>query len=130
MLLIHHHHQSHHQSCSVMSDSSPPHGLQPTRLLHSWDFPGKSTGVGCHHLLRFLMLDNTKTLCPSTRAPNSGILGKCCIFQNVPINRPLLNHSKCDHKQTKTYFGFYRPWLNHIESHSIFTPFSCKRPKN
>ena len=35
-----------------MSDSSRPHGLQPTRLLHPWDFPGKSTGVGCHHLLR------------------------------------------------------------------------------
>ena len=24
---------------------------QPTRLLHPWDFPGKSTGVGCHCLL-------------------------------------------------------------------------------
>ena len=28
-----------------------PHGLQPTRLLHPWDFPGKSTGMGCHCLL-------------------------------------------------------------------------------
>ena len=28
-----------------------PYGLQPTRLLHPWDFPGKSTGVGCHRLL-------------------------------------------------------------------------------
>ena len=36
---------------SVMSDSLLPHGLQPTRLLHLWDFPGKSTGVGCHCLL-------------------------------------------------------------------------------
>ena len=35
-----------------MSDSSGPHGLQPTRLLHPWDFPGKSTGVGCCCLLR------------------------------------------------------------------------------
>ena len=26
--------------------------LQPTRLLRPWDFPGKSTGVGCHFLLR------------------------------------------------------------------------------
>ena len=34
-----------------MSDSSQPHGLQPTRLLRPWDFPGKSTGVGCHCLL-------------------------------------------------------------------------------
>ena len=39
-------------SHSVMSDSSQPHGLQPTRLLHTWDSPGKSTGVGCHRLLR------------------------------------------------------------------------------
>ena len=38
-------------SRSVMSDSQRPHGLQPTRLLHPWDFPGKSTGVGCHCLL-------------------------------------------------------------------------------
>ena len=39
-------------SRSVVSDSSQPHGLQPTRLLHPWDFPGKSTGVGCHCLLQ------------------------------------------------------------------------------
>ena len=26
------------------------HGLQPTRLLHPWDFPDKRTGVGCHCL--------------------------------------------------------------------------------
>ena len=30
-------------SRSVMSDPPPPHGLQPSRLLHPWDFPGKST---------------------------------------------------------------------------------------
>ena len=35
-----------------MSDPQRPHGLQPTRLLLPWDFPGKSTGVGCHCLLR------------------------------------------------------------------------------
>ena len=39
-------------SRSVVSDSLWPHGLQPTRLLHPWDLPGKSTGVGCHSLLR------------------------------------------------------------------------------
>ena len=33
-------------SHSVVSDSWRPHGLQPTRLLSPWDFPGKSTGVG------------------------------------------------------------------------------------
>ena len=38
-----------------LSNSSRPHGLQPTRLLCPWDFPGKSTRVGCHCLLRYHM---------------------------------------------------------------------------
>ena len=43
-------------SRSVVSDPQQPHGLQPSRLLHPWDFPGKSTGVGCHCLLHSLLL--------------------------------------------------------------------------
>ena len=43
-----------------MSNSSRPHGLQPTRLLGPWDFPGKSTGVGCHCLLRSELLIQLK----------------------------------------------------------------------
>ena len=46
-------------SRSVMSDSLRPHGLQPTRLLHPWDFPGKSTGVGCHCLLQQRVLQSS-----------------------------------------------------------------------
>ena len=42
-------------SRSVVSDSSRPHGMQPTRLLHPWDFPGKSTGVGCHCLFHYCL---------------------------------------------------------------------------
>jgi len=47
---------------SVMSDSSQPHGLQPTRLPHPWDFPGRSTGVGCHCLLHMYPLEELKHL--------------------------------------------------------------------
>ena len=39
-------------SCSVMSDSLRPLGLQPPRLFRPWDFPDKSTEVGCHFLLQ------------------------------------------------------------------------------
>ena len=43
-------------SRSVVSDPQRPHGLQPTRLLHPWDSPGKSTGVGCHCLLHCYLM--------------------------------------------------------------------------
>ena len=43
-----------------MSNSQRPHGLQPTRLLRPWDFPGKSTGVGCHCLLRVQSLSRVQ----------------------------------------------------------------------
>ena len=40
-------------SCSRSGVSdSVTHGLQPTRLLRPWDFPGKNIGVGCHFLLQ------------------------------------------------------------------------------
>ena len=37
------------QSCPTLSN---PHGLQSTRLLCPWDFPGNSTGMDCHFLLQ------------------------------------------------------------------------------
>ena len=40
------------RSHSVVSNSLRSHGLYPTRLLRPWDFPGKSTGMGCHFLLQ------------------------------------------------------------------------------
>ena len=42
-----------------------PHGLQPTRLLCPWDFPG--TGVGCHCLL---------WLAPHSSSKSVGILSR------------------------------------------------------
>ena len=39
------------RSRSVIPNSSRPHGLEPTGLLCPWDFPGRSTGVGCHRVL-------------------------------------------------------------------------------
>ena len=68
-------------SCSVVSNSSRPHGLQPTRLLCLWDFPGKSTGVGCHCLLSL--------------SPWLKIKG----FRPLAV-RPLLARKFCHHKCT------------------------------
>ena len=40
------------RTCSFVSNSLRFHGLQSTRILCPWDFPGKNTGVGCHFLLQ------------------------------------------------------------------------------
>ena len=52
-------HESEKCKCShsIMSDSLRPLGLQATRLLLPWDFPGKGTGVGCHCLLHITLLE-------------------------------------------------------------------------
>ena len=59
----------HQWSCSVMSNSLRSHGLYPTRLLHPWDFPGKSTGVGCHCFLRELPYQLVNSLPLTVRKP-------------------------------------------------------------
>ena len=43
-----------------MSDSVRHHRWQPIRLPHSWDSPGKNTGVGCHCLLQCMKLKSEK----------------------------------------------------------------------
>ena len=55
-----------------MSDPQRPHGLQPTRLLHPWDFPGKNTGVGCLFLLQCMDVKSESEvaqMCPTLSDP-------------------------------------------------------------
>ena len=42
--------------CSVTQLCLTSHGLQPSRLLCPWDFPGKNTELGCHFLLQLKYL--------------------------------------------------------------------------
>ena len=57
---------------SVMSDSVRSHRWQPTKLPHPWDFPGKSTGVGCHFLLQCMKVKSESEVaqsCPTLSHP-------------------------------------------------------------
>ena len=50
----------------MVSNSLHHRGLYPSRLLCSWDFPGKNTGVGGHFLLQGIFLtqgSNPRLLC-------------------------------------------------------------------
>ena len=56
-----------------MYNSSRPHGLQPTRLLHLWDFPGKRTGVGYYCLLPSMsQFSSVAQSCPTLCDPIDG----------------------------------------------------------
>ena len=48
-----------------MSDSVRPHRRQPTRLPHSWDSPGKNTGVGYHFLLQCMKVKSEREVAQS-----------------------------------------------------------------
>ena len=74
-------------SCSVVSDSWRPHGLQPTRFLRPWDFSDKSTGVGCHCLLRVSHSSKPRILLTICEHNSTGF---CCHFASVPVSLLLL----------------------------------------
>ena len=67
-----------------MSNSVRPHGLQPTRLLCPWDFPGKNAGVGCHALLQGsspIQGSNLHLVClQQWQAGSLGFTQNCCYF--------------------------------------------------
>ena len=55
-----------------MFDSLQTLGLQPTRLLYPWDFPGKNTGMGCHFLLQGVFLTQESAKSPVSPALAGG----------------------------------------------------------
>ena len=64
--------------------SLQPCGLEPTRLLHPWDSPGKNTGVGCHFLLQGIF---------PTQGLNPGLLHGRQILYHLSPREILLNSS-------------------------------------
>ena len=89
-------------SCWVLSDFLQPHGLQPTRLLHPWDFPGESTEVGCHILLQ-------------GNLPNPGIESRSPALQvdalpSEPPRKPTSIWDECNCAVVWAFFGIAFLW--------------------
>ena len=56
----------------VQSCLTQLHRLQPPRLPHPWDSPGKNTGVGCHFLLQCMKMKSEREVaqsCPTLSNP-------------------------------------------------------------
>ena len=77
-------------TCSFVSDSLRPRGLQPSRPLCPWGFPGKDTGVG------FLLWGSSR---PRARTQVSCVsyIGRQilyhCVSWEVPILKPACAHT-------------------------------------
>ena len=103
-------------SRSVMSNSLRPHGLQPTRLLSPWDFPGKNNGLGCHLSryealfcqlwIKLLLTSVCKVLCGYK-------FQLLCNYQGAWLP----NHMVVDVQFSKKYSNNLLKWLNHFHSH-------------
>ena len=87
-----------------------PQGLQPSRLLCPWDFPGKNAGVGCHFLLYgiFPLRDQILVTCIGRRifyygatreARCNGIISITIIYMSKPDNSILWDNA------VKKYFS-------------------------
>ena len=66
------------QSCPTLCDPMK----EPTTLFHPWDFPGKSSGVGCHLLLQgiFWPRDWTRVSCTAGRCFTLWAATEACIY--------------------------------------------------
>ena len=84
-------------SRSVVSNFQRPRGLQPTRLFCPWDFPGKSTGVGCHCLQLLKSVCFRAHALPQEKLPNE----KPEILNEDPA-QPQINKYKIKIKVKKT----------------------------
>ena len=84
-------------SCSVVSDSSRPHGLQPTRLLCPWEFPGESTGVGCHWLLQAYPREEPKCYSGGSHTREINLLFRITALV-ISLSNSVVNvsHQNCD----------------------------------
>ena len=86
-----------------MPDSLRLHGLEPTRLLCPWDFPGKNTRVGCPFLLQGICPTqgfNLHLLCPLHRQAGSLPLvppGKPWCESGLPKGMQALQSRGCHH---------------------------------
>ena len=98
-----------HHCCLLFQSLSPVNllqlnGVQPTRLLCPWNFPGKNTGVGCHILLQGIFPTQGSNLCflpsgffatePPGKPRNIITSGKTHAISQTPS--PMLFSCLCD----------------------------------
>ena len=102
--------------------------MQPTRLLHPWDFQGKSTGVGCHCLL-WTNLDSILKIRDIT-LPTKVYLVKAMVLPVVMYGCESLTRKKAEHQRIDAFeLWCWRrllkvPWIARRSNQSILKEIS------
>ena len=103
-----------------MFNSLQPHGLQPARLLSSWDSPGKNTGAGCHALLQGIF---------PTQVSNSGLLHSGGFFTVWATRETLYALYTSTHTQTcahtHTHMHVHACMYRHTCTHEYTQVYTC-----
>ena len=100
-----------------MSDSMRPHRWQPTRLAHTWDSPGKNTGVGCHFLLQCMKVKSESELaqlCPTLSDPmDCSLIGSSVhgIFQARVLEWGAIAFSVMNDNITSNFFFLFFKYM-------------------
>ena len=100
-------------SRSVVSNLVQPHGLKPTRLLCSWNFPGKSIGVICRFLLQGIFSNRDWTLVSCISCIGRGVLS---------TTEPPESESSSVMSSSLRPHVLYSPW-NSPGYNTLFWPF-------
>ena len=82
-----------------------PHGLQPTRFLCPWDFPGKNTGVDCHFLLQGIFPTQGSNLCLLHQQVGSSLLS----YQGNQNNQHILKVFFIPDSQKQRVWSYQKP---------------------
>ena len=119
----------------IASNSLWPQGLQPTRLLCVWDFPGKNTGVGCHTLLQGIF---------PTQGLNPGLPLQADSLQSEPWRKPnmgriiLISRGRTGWKYTRFpelhkkehFYGLNFMYIEEIDFWLFRGPMDCSLPSS
>ena len=108
------------KSCPTL----PPHGLQPTRLLCPWNFPGKHTGMGYHFLLQGIFPTQwSNPGLPHCRQTLYRLSQKVFFFFFLALLRCYWHISLCKFKVYKMKFWdtciLWKPYHNKVNQHIL-----------
>ena len=109
-------------------DSLQCHGLQPTRLLCPWNFPGKNTQVGCHFLLQGIFLTQELNLSLSDRIDTYLSDEILWIYLSLPLYNPMgfdLGHIWVDCEEGWVLKNIWCVWIVVLEK-TLESPLDCK----